>query len=67
MSLEHDAQALSYHDMEGLNSQSTLHEVYEHLKNARSGAVYIYDQELTDIIGVVTWNILQSFLQKAQY
>lgn len=67
VSLEHDAQALSYHDMEGLNSQSTLHEVYEHLKNARSGAVYIYDQELTDIIGVVTWNILQSFLQKAQY
>lgn len=67
VSLEHDANALSYHEMEGLNAQSTLHEVYEHLKNMRSGAVYIYDQELNDIIGVITWNILQSFLQKAQY
>ena len=33
VSLEHDANALSYHEMEGLNAQSTLHEVYEHLKN----------------------------------
>jgi len=67
VSLEHDAQPLSYHEMEGISAQSTLHEVYELLKNTRSGAVYIYDQELNDIIGVVTWNILQSFLQKAQY
>jgi len=67
VSLEHDASALNYYDMEGTSAQSTLHEVYEHLKNSRSGAVYIYDQELNDIIGVVTWNILQSFLQKAHY
>lgn len=67
VSLEHDANALSYHEMEGLSAQCTLHEVYEHLKNARSGAVYIYDHELNDIVGVITWNTLQSFLQKAQY
>jgi H+/Cl- antiporter ClcA len=67
VSLDHDASALAYHDMEGVSAQSTLHEVYEHLKNSRSGAVYIYDQELNDIVGVVTWNILQSFLQKAHY
>jgi len=67
VSLDHDASALSYYEMEGVSAQSTLHEVYEHLKNSRSGAVYIYDQELTDIVGVVTWNILQSFLQKAHY
>ncbi len=67
VSLEHDATALNYFEMEGISAQSTLHEVYEHLKNARSGAVYIYDQELNDIVGVVTWNILQSFLQKAHY
>ena len=67
VSLEHDAHALNYHEMEGLSAQSTLHEVYERLKNARSGAVYIYDQEMNDIIGVITWNILQTFLQKAQY
>ncbi len=67
VSLEHDAQALSYHHMEGLSGQATLHEVYEQLKNARSGAVFIYDTEPTEIVGVITWNTLQSFLQKAQY
>lgn len=67
VSLEHDAQALNYHDMEGLSGQTTLHEVYEKLKNSRSGAVFIYDNEPGEIQGVITWNILQSFLQKARY
>ncbi len=67
VSLEHDAQALDYSAIEGLNSQSTLHEVYEKLKNARDGAVYIYDSEPDNIVGVITWNILQSFLQRTQY
>ncbi|MBD3586199.1 chloride channel protein [Salinimonas sp. HHU 13199] len=67
VSLEHDAQALDYSSIEGLNSQSTLHEVYEKLKNARDGAVYIYDSEPDNIVGVITWNILQSFLQRTQY
>ncbi len=67
VSLEHNALPLSYHDMEGLSSQCTLQEVYEKLKNSRSGAVFIYDNEPSEILGIVTWNILQSFLQKAQY
>ncbi|QCZ92680.1 chloride channel protein [Salinimonas iocasae] len=67
VSLEHDAQALDYSKIEGLNSQSTLHEVYEKLKNARDGAVYIYDSVPENIVGVITWNILQSVLQRTQY
>ena len=67
VSLEHDAQALDYSKIEGLNSQSTLHEVYEKLKNARDGAVYIYDSEPENIVGVITWSILQSVLQRTQY
>lgn len=67
VSLEHDAQALDYSKIEGLNSQSTLHEVYEKLKNARDGAIYIYDSEPENIVGVITWNILQSVLQRTQY
>ncbi|RDV28967.1 chloride channel protein [Alteromonas aestuariivivens] len=67
VSLDHNAQPLIYHQMEGLNAQSTLHEVYEKLRNSRSGAIYVYDNEPQEIIGVVTWNTLQSFLQKAQY
>ncbi len=67
VSLEHGATPLSYYEMEGVHSQSTLHEVYEKLKNARSGAVYVYDATPDNIIGVITWNTLQSFLQRAQY
>ncbi len=67
VSLEHDAKPLIYTDMEGINAQCTLHEVYEILKKSRTGAVYIYDQEPDVLVGIITWNTLQSFLQKAQY
>ncbi|MBU2979504.1 chloride channel protein [Alteromonas sp. C1M14] len=67
VSLEHNAQPLSYHNMEGVMSQATLNEVYEKLKNRRTGAVYIFEQNKQEIQGVITWNILQSFLQRAQY
>lgn len=67
VSLDHNAQPLSYYSMEGLSNQSTLHEVYEKLKNGRTGAVYIYGQSPQEIEGVITWNILQTFLQRAQY
>lgn len=67
VSLEHDAAALKYHDMDGLNSQVTLAEVYEILRGSRTGGVYIYEDEPQNIQGVITWNRLQSYLQKAQY
>lgn len=67
VSLDHNAQALNFLTIEGLNSQSTLFEVYEKLKNTRSGAVFIYDSKKEDVVGVITWNILQNFLQRAQY
>ncbi|MEC7689282.1 MAG: chloride channel protein [Pseudomonadota bacterium] len=67
VSLDHNAHPLSYFSMEGVSSQATLHEVYEKLKNGRSGAVYVYDQSVQEVKGVITWNILQTFLQRAQY
>ncbi|MCP4059517.1 MAG: hypothetical protein GY738_19885 [Pseudoalteromonas sp.] len=53
--------------MTGMSSQATLAEVYEQLNSARSGAVYIYDDNPSTITGVITWNRLQSFLQRAQF
>ncbi|MCW8107494.1 chloride channel protein [Alteromonas ponticola] len=67
VSLGHDSKPIILTEMEGVSAQSTLHEVYEILKKSRSGAVYIYDQEPDGLIGLITWNTLQSFLQKAQY
>lgn len=66
VSLDHNAHPLSSQEMTGLAEQSTLAEVYEHLKNTRSGAVYIYETP-GEISGVITWNRLQSFLQRAQF
>lgn len=66
-SLEHDADALEYTEIQGLGDQSTLAEVYEILRIKRAGAVYIYHKEQEDILGVITWNTLQSHLQKEQF
>ncbi|TPV56889.1 chloride channel protein [Aestuariibacter sp. GS-14] len=67
VSLSQHAHPISYQTMTGISSQATLAEVYEQLYSARSGAVYIYDDNPSVITGVITWNRLQSFLQRAQF
>ena len=67
VSLEHDASPLSYNSMEGMSSQASLSEVFDALQATRSGAVYIYQDEHENLLGVITWNMLQSYLMKEQY
>ncbi len=67
VSLSQHAHPISYQTMTGISSQATLAEVYEQLNSARSGAVFIYDDNPSTITGVITWNRLQSFLQRAQF
>lgn len=67
VSLEHDASPLTYSSMAGLSHQATLSEVFESLQSARSGAVYIYQDTHEQLLGVITWNMLQSYLMKEQY
>lgn len=67
VSLDHQASPLLYYDMEGVSMQNTLHEVYEKLRNARAGAVYIYDQNPQELRGIVTWDAIQTQLQQAKY
>jgi chloride channel protein, CIC family len=66
-SLARDNSALAFFNMQGLSSQSTLAEVYDILQAGRRGAVYIYDSEPSDIVGVISWNTLRSHLHKEQY
>ncbi|WP_347564629.1 chloride channel protein [Alteromonas sp. 5E99-2] len=51
-------------DLEGVNAQATLAEVYDNLKRDRRGAVYIYGDDPNKIIGLVTWNQVQQYLQQ---
>jgi hypothetical protein len=67
VSLEHDASPLHYVSMEGLSSQATLSEVFDSLQSTRSGAVYVYQDTHEQLLGVITWNMLQSYLMKEQY
>ncbi|MBN7821015.1 chloride channel protein [Bowmanella yangjiangensis] len=58
---------LKYVVMEGVPAQATLAEVYEILQASRDGAVYIYEDTPSDIVGVITWNGLRAQLMKEQY
>lgn len=66
-SLAENTSPLIFFNMEGVSSQATLAEVYELLQSNRDGAVYIYSNTPTRIVGVVTWNSLRAHLHKAQY
>ncbi len=52
--------------MQGVQSQATLAEVYEILQNKRSGAVYVYGNTPNAIIGVITWDLVRSYLYKKE-
>ena len=67
VSLDRHAHPSSYQAMQGVSAQATLAEVYELLKSTRSGAVYIFEDDPAKLTGVITWNRLQSFLQRAQF
>lgn len=67
VSLDRHAHPISYQKMQCVSAQATLAEVYELLKSTRSGAVYIFEDDPARLTGVITWNRLQSFLQRAQF
>lgn len=67
VSLDRDGASLKFFDLEGVPAQATLAEAWEILHTHREGAVYVYDAVPSQIIGIITWNNLRSYLLKAQY
>lgn len=67
ISLDHENEPLKFFNMQGVPSQATLAEVYDELQAERDGAVYIYDKTPGQILGVITWNTLRSYLHREQY
>lgn len=67
VSLSENASALQYQAMEGVSAQATLAEVWSILQAKRQGAVYVYDHEPEQILGVITWNNLRSYLLQEEY
>jgi H+/Cl- antiporter ClcA len=64
ISLDRDGAAIEYVDLEGMSIQNTLAEVHEELRRQRTGAVYIYDTDPSEVIGIITWNQIQKYLQQ---
>ena len=67
LSLELHSSPLKVTPMQGLHSQATLAEVYSILQTKRDGAVYVYHMAKADIIGVITWHQIRSYLHQENY
>ena len=50
--------------LQGINAQSTLAEAFNILHEARDGAVYVYQDHIENIIGIVHWDQLRRLLTK---
>ncbi|MCU4676046.1 chloride channel protein [Catenovulum sp. 2E275] len=56
-----------FEELQGVESRYTLAEPYEILQQKRRGSVYIFEQELDKIIGVLSWHQLRLRLTKGNY
>ncbi|WP_144210236.1 chloride channel protein [Shewanella donghaensis] len=61
-----DNTTLSRHLMQGVPDTATLSEVYEILSIKRSGEVYIYRNNINNIVGVISWSNLWQELRSGQ-
>lgn len=55
----HDIQ---YWPMQGISSQATLAEAFELVREQRGGAVYVYQDNVENIIGMIHWSQLRALL-----
>lgn len=57
---------LTRHPIQGLADTSTLKEVYEVLAKERRGEVFIYQERLDNVVGVIGWSTLQKEINSGQ-
>jgi len=67
LSLGRESKPLSHTEIKGVSDQATLAEVYSLLQAKRDGAVYVYASDPTQIVGVITWHALRSYLHKESF
>ncbi|MFT5164503.1 MAG: CIC family chloride channel protein [Alteromonadaceae bacterium] len=57
-----EQQQIHYWPMQGVSSQATLAEAFELLHSKRGGAVYIYQDNFENIVGIIRWHQLRRLL-----
>jgi hypothetical protein len=53
---------IKYLNIQGLSAQMTLAEAFESLQNQQEGAVFIYQDDIENIIGLIHWHQLRQLL-----
>lgn len=66
LSDSHTNHSLIRHKLLPLNSQSTLAEAYLLLVRERSGGVYVYQNNPDEIMGIITFDAIRSYLLKGK-
>ncbi|MGB3724571.1 MAG: chloride channel protein [Glaciecola sp.] len=67
ISLQENAYPITLHNMTLLSQQNTLAEVYELLYKQRQGAVAITSTQHQGVCGLITWNMLHTYLLRQQH
>ncbi len=66
LQLTDDVSTLTRHPIQGLPDTSTLLEVYEILSKQRRGEVFIYQDRIDNVIGVINWTVLLKEINSGQ-
>ncbi|BAJ00869.1 chloride channel protein [Shewanella violacea] len=61
-----DASTLTKHPIQGVTDRATLNEVYQILSRERRGEVYIYQDDKDNVVGVISWALLQKEINSGQ-
>lgn len=56
---------IRYWPLQGIPSQATLAEAFELLSEQRGGAVYVYQDNVENIIGIIHWSQLRALLVRS--
>ncbi len=67
VSLEQNAQPIKVHAIDAISDQNTLAEVYEKLYKIRQGGVVIYRNDPNELVGLITWDMLHTYLLRQQH
>jgi len=67
ISLQENAYPLTLHQLPCLSEQNTMAEVYELLYKKRQGGVMIYAQNHNQLSGLITWNMLHTYLLRQRH
>lgn len=66
LQVSNEVSTLTRHPIQGVADTATLKEVYDILSRERRGEVFIYQNNISEIVGVISWASLQKQIRSGQ-